>query len=123
MESTSDCSNATHLPGVANHSRFLILPWVRVPQLASHLLGELARRLPRDWWQEHRRRLLLLESFVERGRFAGTAYRAAGWHPLGQTTGRTRQEKHHRASAAPKSVWVYPLRGDFRQRLSLGGEP
>jgi hypothetical protein len=112
---------AAHLPVLANHSRFLILPWVRVPQLASHLIGELARRLEEDWPRQHGRSLLLLETFVEIGRFAGVAYRAAGWQEVGQTTGRTRQEKQHRASATRKSVWVYPLRGDFRQQLRIGG--
>ena len=116
-----DHQRAAQLPVVANHSRFLILPWVRVPHLASHLIRELTRRLSPDWWQHHGRRLLLLESFVEIGRFAGTAYRAAGWLEVGQTTGRTRQEKHHQVHAARKSVWIYPLRRDFRQQLRVGG--
>lgn len=106
-----------HLPQIGNHSRFLILPWVRVPQLASHLLGELTRRVARDWQQHHGWKLLLLETFVESGRFSGTAYRAANWQRVGQTTGRTRQEKRHRASAPAKSVWIYPLARKFRQLL------
>ena len=110
-----------HLSGVGNHSRFLILPWVRVPHLASHLLSQLTGRLSEDWQCHHGWRLLLLESFVEVGRFAGTAYRAAGWQEVGQTTGRTRQEKEHRAQAARKRVWVYPLNPNFRRALGLGG--
>ena len=108
-----------HLAQIGNHSRFLILPWVRVSHLASHLLGQLTRRVARDWRHHHGWDLLLLETFVERGRFLGTAYRGANWQEVGQTTGRTRQEKQHRAGAPRKSVWVYPLARDFRRRLSL----
>lgn len=116
----SPSSRSANLPQVANHSRFLILPWVRVPHLASHLLGELTRRISKDWRQYHGWSLQLLETFVEVGRFAGVAYRAANWQAVGKTTGRTRQEKHHRVQAPAKSVWVYPLEREFRQRLGLG---
>ncbi len=105
------------LTRIANHSRFLILPWVRVPHLASHLLGGLTRRIVRDWQAQHGWRLELLESFVETGRFRGTAYRAANWQPVGLTTGRTRQEKKHRAQAPRKAVWIFPLHPRFRSRL------
>jgi len=113
----------SHLPRVGNHSRFLILPWVDVWHLASHLLGQLSRRVARDWRQHHGWALVLLETFVEKGRFPGTAYRAANWQRLGLTTGRTRQEKQHRASAPPKSVWVYPLARNFRQVLAALPQP
>ncbi len=109
---------ARGLPRIANHSRFLILPWVRVPHLASHLLGGLTRRISGDWLKEHGWRLELLETFVETGRFTGLCYRAANWREVGQTTGRTRQEKQHRQISAPKSVWVYPLHRRFREHLS-----
>jgi hypothetical protein len=112
---------AAHLPHIANHSRFLLLPWVRVPHLASHLLKQLTRRVSEDWLSYHGRRLFLLESFVETGRFEGTAYQAAGWQEVGQTTGRTRQQKQHWAQAPRKSVWVYPLSSDFRHQLGQGG--
>jgi hypothetical protein len=102
---------------IANHSRFLILPWIRVPHLASHLLGGLTRRVSADWRVQHGWNLELLESFVESSRFAGTSYRAANWQQVGETTGRTRQEKKHRAQAPRKSVWVYALAGGMRQRL------
>jgi len=113
----SPAARAAGLPRIANHSRFLILPWVRVPQLASHVLGGLTRRIGRDWLAQHGGRLELLETFVEIGRFAGTAYAAANWQPVGATTGRTRQEKHHRAQAPRKAVWIFPLHPHFRQRL------
>jgi hypothetical protein len=81
-----------------------------------------------DWRQPHGWKLRLLETFVESGRFSATAYRAANWQRVGQTTGRTRQEKHHRARAPPKSVWVYPLARNFRPWLTAvqppdGGAP
>ena len=112
---------AAGLHRIGNHSRFLILPWVRVPHLASHLLGGLARRLSADWPAQHGWRLELLETFVEAGRFQGVAYRAANWQPVGLTTGRTRQEKEHRAQAPRKSVWLYPLSQRFRERLGVLG--
>lgn len=118
-------ARAAGLPRVANHSRFLILPWVRVPHLASHLLGGLTRRVARDWQAQHGWGLELLETFVETGRFVGTAYRAANWQLVGATKGRTRQEKHHRAQAPRKAVWIFPLHRRFRERLgasvSAGG--
>lgn len=113
----SAAQRATGLPRIANHSRFLILPWVRVPQLASHILGALTRRVARDWQAQHGWPLELLETFVETGRFVGTAYRAANWQQVGVTTGRTRQEKRHQAPAPRKAVWVFPLQQGFRQRL------
>ena len=110
------------LQRIGNHSRFLILPWARVPHLASHLLGGLARRVSTDWLAQHGWRLELLETFVETGRFQGVAYRAANWQMVGLTTGRTRQEKQHRPQGPRKSVWVYPLSEPFRERLvALGG--
>jgi len=112
----SATARAAGLPRIANHSRFLILPWVKVPQLASHVLGGLTHRVARDWLARHGGRLERLETFVEIGRFAGTAYAAANWQPVGATTGRTRQEKHHRAQAPRKAVWIFPLHPRFRQR-------
>ena len=106
---------------IGNHSRFLILPWVRVPHLASHLLGGLVRRISADWPAQHGWELELLETFVETGRFRGVAYRAANWQEVGQTTGRTRQEKQHRVQAPRKSVWVYPLGKGFREHLGTLG--
>jgi hypothetical protein len=111
-------ARAAGLSRIANHSRFLILPWVRVPHLASHVLSGMTRRVARDWLAQHGERLELLETFVETDRFPGTAYRAAHWQVVGTTTGRTRQEKHHRAQAPRKTVWLFPLHPDFRLRLS-----
>lgn len=117
----SAAERAAGLHRIGNHSRFLILPWVRVPDLASHLLVGLTRRVCGDWPAQHGWRLELLESFVETGRFTGLAYRAAHWQQVGQTTGRTRQEKDHRPQGPRKNVWVYPLRKHFREHLRALG--
>lgn len=105
------------LPGLANQARFLILPWVRVPHLASHLLAQLTRRLSADWSRKYGHPVWLVESFVETGRFAGTCYQAANWVKVGATTGRTRQTLPGRVGAPAKAVYVYPLHRRFRQRL------
>jgi hypothetical protein len=105
-------------PGqVANHSRLLILPWVRVPELASHILGRVARRIAADWLGCYGHRVALLETFVERGRFRGSCYQAANWVCAGQTQGRTRQDGRHVLQAPVKDVWVYALQADFRKVL------
>ena len=83
---------------VVNQQRFLILPWVRVPHLASHLLALAQRRLSVDWQERYGHPVWLLETFVEADRFAGTTYKAAGWLRVGQTTGRTRQDRDHTLS-------------------------
>lgn len=106
------------LGAIANQQRFLILPWVRVPHLASHLLALATGRLSADWQARYGHRVWLVETFVERDRFAGTAYKAAGWRELGQTTGRTRQDRAHTLQTPRKSVWVRPLHRAFRQRLT-----
>lgn len=103
---------------ITNNTRFLIVPWARVPHLASHILGRIARRLSRDWMGKYGHPIYLLETFVDASRFRGTCYRAANWRQVGQTTGRTRQNKTMVAQAPPKAVWLYPLRQDFRQALS-----
>lgn len=109
---------AEHLGGIANQQRFLILPWVRVPHLASHLLVLAARRLAGDWQNRYGHRVWLLESFVEQERFTGTSYQAAGWICLGQTTGRTRQDRQRTLQSPVKALWVRPLHPHFRKHLS-----
>jgi hypothetical protein len=116
----SAAQRARGLPLIANNQRFLILPWVRVDHLGSHILGQVARRISQDWQQRYRHPLCLLETFVQGDRFQGTCYRAANWVCVGQTTGRTRQNKRHRDHAvhAPvKDVYLYSLRADGRQQL------
>jgi hypothetical protein len=107
------------LGALANQQRFLILPWVRVAHLASHLLALATRRLSADWQVRYGHPVWLVETFVESDRFAGTAYKAAGWLELGQTTGRTRQDRQRTLQSPRKSVWVQPLHAAFRQRLTI----
>jgi len=110
-------SRARGLAHVTNNTRFLILPWVGVPHLASHVLGRIARRVSADWQTKYNHPIHLLETFVDTSRFAGTCYRAANWRMVGRTTGRTRQNKTQVAQAAPKTVWLYPLCKNFRELL------
>lgn len=114
----SACQRARHLPGVVNNTRFLILPWVRVPHLASHILGRIGRRIRQDWQAKYGQPIWLLETFVDRQRFAGTCYRAANWICLGQTRGRGRQGPAGKLSTSIKDVYVLPLHPDFRSHLN-----
>jgi hypothetical protein len=107
-----------HLGWVSNNARFIILPWVRVPHLASHLLGRVAARLSADWEQKYGHPIYLLETFVERPRFTGACYRAAGWIEVGLTTGRTRNDDSHRPRAARKAIFLKPLDPEARRRLA-----
>ena len=102
---------------LANNTRFLILPSVRVPHLASWLLGRVSRRLSHDWQAKYGHPIVALETFVERERFRGTAYRAANWLAVGTTTGRTRQDRHTCIQAPRKDLYLCPLRRDFREAL------
>jgi hypothetical protein len=106
-----------HLALVANNTRFLILPWVRVPDLGSWILGQIARRIDRDWQAKYGHPVVVLETFVEHPRFRGTVYRAANWQRVGQTRGRTRQDRHTCIQVAVKHIYVYPLRRSFRHVL------
>ncbi len=106
-----------NLGGVINNARFLILPWVRVSSLASKLLAMAARSLPAHWEGRYGYRPVLLETFVEAERFAGTCYRAANWTCVGQTQGRGKLGDHRLGQVPVKTVWVYPLAKDFRVRL------
>jgi hypothetical protein len=108
---------AQRLSGVANNTRFLIFDWIRVPHLASHILGSIGQRIAADWKAKYRQRLFVLETFVDRDRFAGGCYRAANWLCVGQTRGRGRQGPHD-PSTPIKDVYVYPLNPHFRQRLN-----
>jgi Domain of unknown function (DUF4338)/Transposase Tn5 dimerisation domain/Transposase DNA-binding len=107
---------------VIGNSRFLILPRWRVPHLASQALGLALRQIARDWQERYGYEPLLVETFVEAERFAGTCYRAANWIEVGQTSGRGRQDREHRGRVPVKRVFVYPLQEGAREKLG-GGEP
>jgi len=102
---------------IAYNSRFLILPWISVPHLASHLLSRVARRISRDWGELYGHPVHLLETFVDTERFKGTCYKAANWIHLGKTTGRGKNDQTGKPNRSIKDVWGYPLGGDFRERL------
>lgn len=103
---------------LAYNLRYLILPWVEVPHLASHLLGHMARVLSRDWARRYGHPVYFLETFVDPRRFRGTCYRAANWVVLGRTTGRGKNDQTRRPNRPIKDVLGYPLCRDFRERLS-----
>jgi hypothetical protein len=110
---------ARQLAQVVNNTRFLIFDWVRVPHLASHLLSLVSRRISRDWQAKYRQPIRLMETFVDRQRFAGTCYRAANWICVGQTKGRGRQGPSARVlSTSIKDVYVLALHRDFRRHLA-----
>lgn len=112
-----ETTRAERLSWITNNVRFLILPWVRVPHLASHLLARLTRRLAADWLAKYGHPVHLLETFVDRSRFKGTCYRAANWICVGQTQGRSRQDRHQTLRVPVKDVYVYPLTPSFREEL------
>jgi hypothetical protein len=103
---------------VAYNPRFLILPWVEVPYLASHLLGRMAKQLPEDWEEAYGYPVRFLETFVDPTRYRGTCYRAANWIVLGRTTGRGKNSPSWAPNRSIKEVLGYPLTPDFREELS-----
>jgi hypothetical protein len=105
---------------VVNNARFLILPWIHCKNLASRILALVSRRLPDDWQARYAYRPVLLETFVEKPRFAGTCYRAANWQHLGYTKGRGKLDVLHRNAQPIKSIWIYPLARDFQRQLCSG---
>lgn len=107
-----------NLHKIAVNTRFLILPWVRVPHLASHLLGQMARRISDDWERIYAHRIVWLETFVdpERG-FKGTCYKAANWRYLGLTTGRGKNDQTHKPNRSIKAVFGHALEKDYKKAL------
>ncbi len=103
---------------LAYNMRFLILPWVQVPHLASHILGRVMQRLSRDWEQMYGHAVYFAETFIDPGRFRGTCYRAANWKLLGLTTGRGKASNSKRPNRPIKEVLGYPLHRKFRELLS-----
>jgi hypothetical protein len=104
---------------LTNNTRYLVLPWVRVPHLASHLLGLITRRIRADWQAKYGHPVHALETFVDRRRHKGTCYRAANWVRLGATQGRSRNDRKHNIQVSVKDVYLYPLIPNFRQELCI----
>jgi hypothetical protein len=113
-----DATRAQHLPQVVNNSRFLLVPWVHIHNLASTTLALALRQLPGDWQVQYGVTPLLVETLVDPGRYTGGCYRAANWVDIGETAGRGRDDRRHqRHGARPKRVFVYPLTRDALRRL------
>ncbi len=106
-----------NLPSIINNQRFLILPWVKCVNLASHILGQIAKRIAVDYQHYFNHPVYLLETFVQTERFHGTCYQAANWICLGQTTGRTRNDRYSTIKDPIKDIYIYPLQKNFRQLL------
>jgi len=102
---------------IVNNARFLILPWVSCHNLASRILGGIVKRLPNDWQNRYGYRPVLLETFVEQGRFRGTCYRAANWIYVGQTKGRGKLDRQNRYALPVKDIFLYPIHKHFRKEL------
>jgi hypothetical protein len=102
---------------LAYNTRFLILPWVAVPNLASHILGRMAQVLPNDWYRIYGHEVVFLETFVDPARFRGTCYRAANWIFLGRTTGRGKDDQTMKPNRPIKQILGYPLSRRFREVL------
>ena len=115
-----EASIKRHLDQVVCNSRFLILPQVKVKNLASYVLSLCIKRLPNDWYDLYGIEPVLLETFVEQSRFKGTCYQASNWIYVGTTKGRGRQDKENNYGLSIKDVYVYPLRANFQEVLCDG---
>lgn len=100
-----------------NNIRFLILPWVRITHLASHILGRVCRHISMDWQEKYGHPVYLLETFVEQNRFKGTCYKAANWINVGETTGRSRNDRYTSLHVPIKDIYLFPLSTTFREVL------
>ena len=118
----NDAKRAANLKLVVNNARFLILPWIKFPNLASRILGGIAKQIPFDWEAKYHYKPVLLETFVQIDRFKGTCYRAANWIHVGNTKGYSLYNKYKK-KAPIKNVYVYPLCKDFRRKLCGEDEP
>jgi hypothetical protein len=110
-----------NLPFLTNNTRFLILPWVRVPHLASHILSMISHRISNDWEKKYGNPIMCLETFVECDRFKGTCYKAANWVNVGKTTGRGRNDSHHTEHIPIKDIYLLPLNNRWQKYLLSEG--
>ena len=103
---------------IAYNTRFLILPWINVRYLASHVLSKMVKRISKDWQDIYNHPLYFLETFVDTERFEGTCYKAANWIYLGKTTGRGKNDQTNKPNRSIKAVWGYPLNKNFKELLN-----
>ena len=118
----SGAEKEANLRLIANNSRYLLLPWARMPSLASRALGKASRQIQGDWLRTYGYAPALLETFVDSSLYSGTCYKAANWVQVGATKGRGRYDRHHDQELTKKLIFVYPLQKDFREVL-LGQKP
>lgn len=104
---------------ICNNTRFLILPWFDVFNLASYALGACLRRLSKDWKNRYGTDIALVETFVDTTRYIGTCYKAANWQKIGKTKGRSRQDRDRKLKVPVKDIWVFPLKHNFRDLLQI----
>jgi len=104
---------------LTNNTRFLIMPWVRVPHLASHILSLISHRISADWEKKYGHPILMLETFVECGRFRGSCYKAANWICVGRTTGRGRDDRKHAKALPEKDIYLLPLTRRWKRNLLI----
>ena len=102
---------------IAYNNRFLIMPWVHVPCLASHVLSRITKVIRKDWEEIYNHPIYFLETFVDKSRFKGTCYKASNWIYLGNTTGRGKNDQTNKQNRSLKAVWGYPLVSNFRELL------
>ncbi len=107
-----------NLPLMLDNSRYLIMPWIRIPNLASHILSRVRRQLPLDWYTQYRVTPVLMETFVETPRFSGITYKASGWIHVGTTQGRGRYDTKREFGKPKKDIWLCPLRKDWKRTLN-----
>ena len=107
-----------NLPLVIDNARFLILPWIRIPNLASHILSVVCRQLPGEWTERYNTSPVLIETFVETPRFTGATYKASGWVNVGTTQGRGRYDRYKQYDKPKKDIWLRPLRKDWQRTLN-----
>lgn len=110
-------NQGANLDSITNNTRFLILPWVRVPHLAGHILALVAKRISADWESKYGHPIYLLETFVDRSRYRGICYQAANWTLVGQTQGRSRNDRKNTINTTIKDIYVYPLTRKKRSQL------
>jgi hypothetical protein len=109
-----------NINAITNNTRFLLLPWIRVPHLASYVLARVLRRIKQDWMHKYGHPIHMVETFVECDRFKGTCYKASNWFCVGKTKGRSRQDRYNNLVVPVKDIYLYPLTRNFLQMLCRG---
>ena len=118
LRARATINDEKNLPLMVDNPRFLILPWINIPNLGSHILAIIRRRLPEDWTERYNTTPVLIETFVETPRYTGAVYRASGWIHVGATKGRGRYDRDKLYDKPRKNIWLRPLRRDWKRTLN-----